>query len=82
MSPTKQFYHCFGCSAHGTVIGFLMEFEHMEFVEAVEYLASRLGLEVPREGESTAAKKKPETADIFTVLGESASYYQQQLRLI
>ncbi|MDJ0955227.1 MAG: DNA primase [Arenicellales bacterium] len=80
VSPTKQFYHCFGCSAHGTVIGFLMEFEHMEFVEAVEYLASRLGLEVPREGESAPAKKKTETADIFTVLDESASYYQQQLR--
>ena len=79
VSPTKQFYHCFGCSAHGTAIGFLMEFEHMEFIEAVEYLASRLGLEVPREGESTDTKKT-ETADIFTVLGESASFYQHQLR--
>ena len=80
VSPNKQFYHCFGCSAHGTVIGFLMEFEHMEFVEAVEYLASRLGVEVPRDGEGASSKKKTETADIFTVLDESASYFQQQLR--
>ena len=50
VSPTKQFYHCFGCGAHGTVLGFLMQFEHLEFVEAVEELAARHGLEVPREG--------------------------------
>ena len=49
VSPGKQFYHCFGCGAHGTSIGFLMEYDHMEFNEAVEQLAERLGLEVPRE---------------------------------
>ena len=49
VSPDKQFYHCFGCGAHGSALGFLMEYEHMTFVEAVEELASGVGLEVPRE---------------------------------
>ena len=47
--PDKQFYHCFGCGAHGTALGFLMEHDHLSFVEAVEDLAARVGLEVPRE---------------------------------
>ena len=50
VSPEKQFYHCFGCGAHGTVLRFLMEHDHMPFPEAVEELATRLGLEVPHEG--------------------------------
>ena len=49
VSQVKQFYHCFGCGEHGTAISFLMEYEHMEFVEAIEELAHRAGLEVPRE---------------------------------
>src|ERR1700720_4492142 len=52
VSPEKQFYHCFGCGAHGTVLRFLMEHDHMAFPEAVEELATRLGLEVPHEGSS------------------------------
>jgi DNA primase len=48
VSPNKQFYHCFGCGAHGTALGFLMDFEHLSFPEAVEELASLAGLEVPR----------------------------------
>src|SRR5438552_5607762 len=49
VSPDKQFYHCFGCGKHGTVLGFLMDYDHMAFPEAVEELATRLGLEIPRE---------------------------------
>src|SRR3990167_5383528 len=49
VSQTKQFYHCFGCGAHGTAIGFLMEYDHLGFVEAVQELAGRVGLTVPRE---------------------------------
>ncbi|HJT51357.1 MAG TPA: DNA primase [Nitrosospira sp.] len=49
ISPTKQFYHCFGCGAHGNAIGFLMEYRGMEFVEAVHDLAARIGLQVPVE---------------------------------
>ncbi|WP_106477437.1 DNA primase [Phytohalomonas tamaricis] len=48
--PDKQFYHCFGCGAHGNALRFLMEYDRMAFPEAVEHLASRMGLEVPREG--------------------------------
>ena len=49
MSPDKQFYHCFGCGAHGTALGFLMEYDKLPFPDAVEELAARLGLDVPRE---------------------------------
>jgi DNA primase len=52
VSPQKQFYHCFGCGAHGTALGFLMEYDKLSFPEAIEELASRLGLEVPREAGS------------------------------
>ena len=50
VSPDKQFYHCFGCGAHGTALGFLMNYDRLAFPEAVEELASRAGVEVPREG--------------------------------
>ena len=53
MSPQKQFYHCFGCGAHGTALGFLMEYDKLSFPEAIEELAGRLGLDVPREASST-----------------------------
>ena len=46
VSPNKQFYHCFGCGAHGTALGFLMDFEHLSFPEAVEELASRNALQL------------------------------------
>ena len=52
VSPVKQFYHCFGCGAHGTALGFLMEYDKLSFPEAIEELASRLGLDVPREAGS------------------------------
>ena len=60
VSPTKQFYHCFGCSAHGNAIGFLMEYNGMTFVEAVNDLAARVGMQVPAqqsESHSTAAEQ-------------------------
>ena len=49
VSPSKQFYYCFGCSAHGTAVGFLMDYAHLDFTEAIEELAERVGMEVPRE---------------------------------
>ena len=52
VSPQKQFYHCFGCGAHGTALGFLMEYDKLSFPEAIEELAGRLGLDVPREAGS------------------------------
>ena len=79
VSPEKQFYHCFGCGAHGTALGFLMEYEHMDFVEAVESLAQSLGIEVPREG-GEAARPKREFEDLYAVMEAAAEFYRQQLR--
>ncbi len=79
VSPNKQFYHCFGCGAHGSAIKFLMEYDRMEFPDAVEELASRVGLKVPYEG---GGKRAPveDSADLYTVLDACAKFYQQELR--
>jgi DNA primase len=79
VSAEKQFYHCFGCGAHGTVIGFLMNYRQLEFVDAVESLAQRLGLEVPREGGEAEAPGPP-TAQLYEVLEKANRFYQRQLR--
>ena len=79
VSTTKQFYHCFGCGAHGTAISFLMEFEHMSFPEAVEELAARVGLPVPRHG-GDAPDKGSGGADLLEILQQAAHYYKSQLR--
>jgi len=76
VSPQKQFYHCFGCGAHGSAIGFLMNFEGLEFVDAVEDLAHHAGLEVPREVTRTA---KP-SADLYEILESAALFYQEELK--
>jgi uncharacterized protein YqeY len=60
VSPDKQFYHCFGCGVHGTALGFLMEYDRLPFPEAVEDLATRLGLTVPHEAAGTAARQPAE----------------------
>ncbi len=73
----KQFYHCFGCGAHGTAIGFLMEHEGLEFVETIEVLAQRLGLEVSYE---KGSQKRDGLTEIYSVLENASQYYQQQLR--
>lgn len=78
VSPTKQFYHCFGCGAHGTAIGFLMEYEHMGFPEAVAALAQDVGLPVPQSaGESNRPKPPPA---LWDTLEQAASFYRQQLK--
>ena len=76
VSPDKGFYHCFGCGAHGTALGFLMEHDHLSFVEAVEQLASIVGVEVPRE----AGNEKLRGSDrVLDVLRRAAEYYQRCL---
>lgn len=77
VSSQKQFYHCFGCGAHGTAIGFLMDYDHLEFVEAIELLAQNLGLEVPREG---AAATRQYDGDDYALLGKAAEFYKKALR--
>lgn len=79
VSQQKQFYHCFGCGAHGTALGFLMEYEHLDFVEAVHELASQAGLPVPVQ---TAAKEStaPSGKDLYGLLEQAAEFYRHQLR--
>ncbi len=78
VSPDKQFYHCFGCQANGTALTFIMNFERVEFVEAVEILAGSLGLEVPRE--QTGRPRPKVDADLYDVLREAERFYRQSLR--
>ncbi|GAB4509435.1 MAG: DNA primase [Sulfuricaulis sp.] len=80
VSADKQFYHCFGCGAHGSAIGFLMDYEHMSFVEAVEELAARAGLTVPKEAGMAFEKEKDTGADLIELMREAARFYRQQLR--
>ncbi len=77
VSPTKQFYHCFGCGAHGTAISFLMKYDRLEFLDAVEELAKRAGMEVPRETAQKAAN--PETQSLFNALEAASRFFQKQL---
>src|SRR6185295_17321316 len=77
VSPQKQFYHCFGCGAHGTALGFLMEYDKLGFIEAVEELAGRLGLEVPREA---GAKRDSSSDDLYEVLGRAAQFFRDTLK--
>ncbi len=79
VSPDKQFYHCFGCGKHGTALGFLMEHDHLPFPEAVEELATRLGLEVPREGGAPQSARRPEEP-LYELLERVARFYADQLQ--
>jgi DNA primase len=76
VSVDKQFYHCFGCGAHGTALGFLMEYDHLGFVEAVEDLATRAGLEVPREGGATVSQPNEE---LYVAMERAALFFRQSL---
>lgn len=81
VSPTKQFFHCFGCGAHGSALGFLMDYEHMDFVDAVEELARSVGMDVPREPGSGGEREPTDTtARLYQLLGEAARHFRQQLR--
>ncbi|MEZ8141376.1 DNA primase [Enterovibrio norvegicus FF-33] len=85
VSQEKQFYHCFGCGVHGNAIDFVMEFDRLEFVEAIEELASQLGLDVPREQSDGGAPKGPyarsdQKRDLYQMMGQIAQFYQGGLR--
>ena len=80
VSPDKQFYHCFGCQAHGTALGFLMEYQHMDFVEAVEELAHRAGLQVPREGAEQQYRSGPDHRALYAILEEASRWFRETLR--
>ncbi|EPA0531986.1 DNA primase [Vibrio alginolyticus] len=88
VSQEKQFYHCFGCGAHGNAIDFLMEFDRLEFVEAIEELASYLGLDVPREQrsggngsfQSGPQASSSEKRNLYDLMGSIAQFYRNQLK--
>ncbi|MFZ2407101.1 MAG: DNA primase [Methylobacter sp.] len=77
----KQFFHCFGCGASGNAISFLMDFSHLDFVEAVEDLAGFAGLEVPRESIDYRPKqKKEDLTNVYALMEQVAAFYMEQLR--
>ncbi len=78
VSQNKQFYHCFGCGAHGSAIGFLMEYEHLEFVEAIKELAHKTGMELPTLERETPEQKQ--TPELHHIMQEAANFYRQQLK--
>ncbi len=86
VSPTKQFYHCFGCGAHGTAIGFLMEHAGLPFPDAVKELASSAGMQVPAEelspAERKAAQKKAaaEALNLPSVMQQVTRFFRSQLK--
>jgi DNA primase len=93
VSPTKQFYHCFGCGAHGNAIGFVMEYNGMNFVEAVNDLAARIGLQVPVQqpesgsgvaesgsGQDKLQGSQNSSEDLLEVMNVAARFYREQLK--
>lgn len=83
VSPSKQFYHCFGCGAHGSAIGFVMEYQGLPFVDAVKTLADGIGMPVPEERAanpeaSRAAREKK--LSLESALEQAARYYKQELK--
>ncbi|WP_318523226.1 DNA primase [Photobacterium leiognathi] len=83
VSQEKQFYHCFGCGVHGNVLDFVMEFDRLDFVDAIEELASQLGLEVPRENDGNNTHRGLKAADkrsYYELMGQVSQFYQSQLR--
>ena len=77
VSPTKQFYYCFGCQASGTAISFLMNYDRLEFLDAVDELARHAGMEVPRDAEQR--NTNPDGQALFDVMAAAATFFQRQL---
>jgi DNA primase len=80
VQPERQFYYCFGCGAGGNAIGFVMNFDHVDFPQAVETLARDAGVEVPREESKAETRRQSEHAKLLDVLERASKFYQFQLR--
>jgi len=80
VQPEKQFFYCFGCGAGGNAIGFVMQYDGVDFPQAVETLARDAGLEVPREESKADARRHSENGKLLDMLDEASRFYQQQLR--
>ncbi|MDY0012990.1 MAG: DNA primase [Rhodocyclaceae bacterium] len=81
VSPSKQFYHCFGCGAHGSAIGFLMEYQGLTYVDAIRELAGQLGMAVPEERDSPAARRQAANVPLTELMAAAARFYREQLKL-
>jgi DNA primase len=82
VSPTKQFYHCFGCGAHGNAIGFLMAYASMGYVDAVKELAAQVGMQVPESRPRTAeeAARREREPDLYAVMEKAMNFYRFELK--
>ena len=78
VSQVKQFYHCFGCGANGSVIGFMMDHNHLDFIETIRDLASRAGMQLPENTETQ--QNRPNHEPVFNILGQATQFYTNQLR--
>ena len=79
VSPDKQFYYCFGCGASGNALGFVMDFDHMDFPTAIDSLAGQQGMEVPREQGSSHSRKRDYT-ELYDLMQKASAFYEEQLR--
>ena len=79
VSPSKQFYHCFGCGAHGSAIGFLIEYERLTFIDAVEELARKAGVDLPQQN-TLPQQLQHQHADLFLLVKLADRFFRQQLR--
>lgn len=80
VSPSKQFYHCFGCGAHGTALGFLMEYQGLSFVESINELARSVGMVVPQETRDPDKPAAKVVVGLQDALQQAAQYYKEQLK--
>lgn len=81
VSPDKQFYYCFGCGAGGNALGFIMDHDHLDFPQAIEELAKRAGMDVPREESDRNSKPRPPTdSPLYAILDAAAGYFKQALK--
>ena len=80
VQPDRQFYYCFGCGAGGNAIGFVMNYDQLDFPLAVESLAHDNGMEVPREESKAASRKQSENAKLLEMLAQASKFYQLQIR--
>ena len=80
VSETKQFYYCFGCHAKGNAIGFLMDYEHLDYIEAIESLAADAHVDVPREGGSFEHTSHTDKQPLYDILEQASILFQQELK--
>lgn len=81
VSPDKQFYYCFGCGAGGNALGFIMDHDSLDFPQAVEDLAKRAGMDIPREeGSRGRTPRQPVDSPLYPLLTAAADYYRQALK--